>query len=121
MKNGPIFGVGRFCGPRLKYLSSPTGREGEICRPLDHMRHFPFIISARLIESANFYTYRTVFWIFSPCGTLRCVLMHNCLHRPLVELLVFFIRGHISAIIINIIDFQFDLCLINRRNLRIQS
>ena len=57
--------------------------------------------------------------------------MHNCARalartlisrlRPLVELLVFFIRGHISAIIINIIDFQFDLCLINRRNFRIQS
>ena len=28
MKNGPIFGVGRFCELRFRYLSSPTGTEG---------------------------------------------------------------------------------------------
>ena len=37
--------VGRFCELRFKYLSSPTGREGEISRPLDH------------IDSTNFYIY----------------------------------------------------------------
>ena len=52
--------VGRFCVLRFRYLSSPTGREGEISRPLDHMRHIPFIHSARLIDSTNFYIYRTV-------------------------------------------------------------
>ena len=41
--------VGRFCELRFRYLSSPTGREGEISRPLDHMRHIPFIHSVRLI------------------------------------------------------------------------
>ena len=66
---------GRFCELRFRYLSSPTGREGEISRPLDHMRQIPFIHSARLIDSTNFYIYRTVFYIFSPCGTLRCALM----------------------------------------------
>ena len=30
--------VGRFCELRFRYLSSPTGREGEISRPLDYMR-----------------------------------------------------------------------------------
>ena len=39
---------GRFCELRFRYLSSPTGREGEISRPLDHMRQIPFIHSARL-------------------------------------------------------------------------
>ena len=40
----PRFGpVGRFCELRFRYLSSPTGREGEISRPLDHMRQIPFI------------------------------------------------------------------------------
>ena len=29
--------VGRFCELRFRYLSSPTGREGEISRPLDHI------------------------------------------------------------------------------------
>ena len=28
VKNGPIFGVGRFCELRFRYLSSPTGTEG---------------------------------------------------------------------------------------------
>ena len=67
--------VGRFCELRFRYRSSPTGREGEISRPLDHMRQIPFIHSARLIDSTTFYIYRTVLQIFSPCGTLRCVLM----------------------------------------------
>ena len=98
--------VGRFCELRFRYLSSPTGREGEISRPLDHMRQIPFIHSARLLDGTNFYIYRTVFWLFSPCGKLRCVLMNsifsNCARalartiisrlRPLVELLLFFIR-----------------------------
>ena len=53
--------VGRFCELRFRYLSSPTGREGEISRPLDHMRQIPVIHSARLIDSTNFYIYRTVF------------------------------------------------------------
>ena len=35
--------VGRFCKLSFRYLSSPTGREGEISRPLDHIRHIPFI------------------------------------------------------------------------------
>ena len=52
--------VGRFCELRFRYLSSPTGREGEISRPLDHMRQIPFIHSARLKHSTNFYIYRTV-------------------------------------------------------------
>ena len=82
---------GRFCELRFRYLSSPTGREGEISRPLDHMRHIPFIHSARLIDSTNFYIYRTVLYIFSPCGTLRCVLMwsifNNCA-RALARILI---------------------------------
>ena len=53
--------VGRFCELRFRYLSSPTGREGEVSRPLDHMRQIPFIHSTRLIDSTNFYIYRTVF------------------------------------------------------------
>ena len=52
-----------------------AGREGEISRPLDHMRQIPFIHSARFINGTNFYIYRTVLQIVSPCGTLRCVLM----------------------------------------------
>ena len=98
--------VGRFCELRFRYLSSPIGREGEISRPLDHMRQIPLIHSARLINSTNFYIYRTVLQIFSPCGTLRCILMqtilNNCARalvrtlisrsRPLVEVLLSFVR-----------------------------
>ena len=68
---------GRFCELRFRYLSSPIGREGEISRPLDHMRQIPFIHSARFIHSTNFCIYTTVSWIFSPCGTLRCLLMRS--------------------------------------------
>ena len=53
--------VGHFCDLRFRHLSSPTGREGEISRPLGHMRQIPFIHSARLIDSTNFYMYRTGF------------------------------------------------------------
>ena len=53
--------VGRFCELRLRYLSPPTGREGEISRPLYHMRQIPFIHSARFLDSTNFYIYGTVF------------------------------------------------------------
>ena len=42
--------VGRFSELRFRYLSSPTGKEGEISRPLDHTRQIPFIHSARLID-----------------------------------------------------------------------
>ena len=51
--------VGHFC--ELRFSFSPTGREGEISRPLDHMRQIPFIHSARSIYGTNFYIYRTVF------------------------------------------------------------
>ena len=52
---------GRFCELRFRYQSSPTGIEGEISRPLDHMWQIPFIHSTRFIVSTNFYIYRTVF------------------------------------------------------------
>ena len=40
--------VGRFCEPSFRYQSSPTGREGEISRPLDHVWQIPFIRPTRL-------------------------------------------------------------------------
>ena len=48
---------------RFRYLSSPTGREGgrererEIRRPLDNTRQIPFMHSAQLEDSTNFYIY----------------------------------------------------------------
>ena len=53
--------VVRFCELRFRYLSSLTGREGKIGRPLDHVRQIPFVHSARSIDSTSFYIYRTVF------------------------------------------------------------
>ena len=96
--------VGRFRELRFRYLSSPMGREGEISRPLDHMRQIPFIHSQ--IVPISIYIYRTVIQVFSPCGTLRCVLMQSVFNngagalartlisrlRPLFGLLLFFIR-----------------------------
>ena len=47
----------RFCELRFRYQFSPTGREGEKCRPLDHRWQIPFIHSTRFITSSNFYIY----------------------------------------------------------------
>ena len=38
-----------------------TDRLGETSRPLDHMRQIPFVHSARLIDSTNFYSLLDVF------------------------------------------------------------
>jgi len=64
---------GRFCELRLRYQSSPTGREGEISRPLDHMWQIPFIRSTQYISCSHFYLNITVFWLFPPCGTFKCL------------------------------------------------
>ena len=53
--------VGRFCELRFRYQSSPTGSEGEISRPLDHVWQIPFIHSARFVTSCNFHIYSTAF------------------------------------------------------------
>ena len=64
----------------------------------------PFHLLNSTLRGTNFYIYRTVFQIFSPSGTLRCVLMqsifNNCARalarphisrlRPVAELLLFF-------------------------------
>ena len=44
---------GRFCELRFRYQSSPTGIEGEISRPLDHMWQIPFIHSTRFIPTST--------------------------------------------------------------------
>ena len=52
-----VWPVGLFCELRFRHLWSLTGREGEISRLLDHMRQIPFIHSARIMDSTNFYIY----------------------------------------------------------------
>ena len=60
---------GRFCELRFRYQSSPTGREGEISRPLDHMWQIPFIHSTQFIGISSLFIYNTAFQLFPPCGT----------------------------------------------------
>ena len=60
---------GRFCELRFRYQSSPTGSEGEISRPLDHVRQIPFIHSTRFFSISNFDIYNAAFRLFPPCGT----------------------------------------------------
>ena len=43
--------VSRFCELRLRYLSSLTGRKGEISRPLDHI--FFFFLKNSFIEKSR--------------------------------------------------------------------
>jgi len=58
--------------PSFRYLS--PGREGEKCRPLDHMWQIPLIHSAQFLIMDNFYIYVTMFQLFPPCGIFKCVL-----------------------------------------------
>ena len=59
--------------PSFRYLS--PGREGEKCRPLDHMGQIPFIHSDRFLIWNNFYIYTIVYQLFLPCGTHKCLYM----------------------------------------------
>ena len=61
--------VGRFCELRFRYLSSSTDREGEISRPLDHMRQIPFI------HSVYIYITNCRQYCFSLLGLISAVLM----------------------------------------------
>ena len=45
--------------PRFRYLS--PGREGEKCRPLDHMWQIPFIHSVQFVITSNFHIYISKF------------------------------------------------------------
>ena len=67
--------VGRFCELSFRYQSSPTGSEGEISRPLDHLWQIPFIHSAQFMTCGNFDIYNTAFWLFHTCGTINCILV----------------------------------------------
>ena len=68
--------------PSFRYLS--PGREGEKCRPLDHMGQIPFIHSDRFLICYNFYIYTIVYQLFLPCGTKVCILqLRMCSHRKL--------------------------------------
>ena len=73
--------------PSFRYLS--PGREGEKCRPLDHMGQIPFIHSDRFLTCSNFYIYTIVYQLFLPCGTYKCVYM-TIAHAPLQKTQIMF-------------------------------
>ena len=57
-----------------------SDREGEECRPLDHMRHVSFIHQLTLhpLLSINFKIYTKLLQIFCPCGV--CIMSWNNVH-----------------------------------------
>ena len=65
--------------PSFRYLS--PGREGEKCRPLDHVEHIPFIHSDRFLIWNNFFIYTKVYQLSLPCGT------HNCFDMKIAHVL----------------------------------
>ena len=69
--------------PSFRYLS--PGREGEKCRPLDHMGQIPFIHSDRFLILNNFYIYTILSHLFLPCGTV-CG-KNKCLHMTIAHAL----------------------------------
>ena len=82
--------VGRFCELSFRYQSSPTGREGEISRPLDHLWQIPFIRPTRATVSTHFYIYTTACQLVLPYGMCKWVLV-RCLtiaHALFAELLL---------------------------------
>ena len=60
--------------PSFRYLS--PGREGEKCRPLDHVRQIPFIHSAQVIICSNLYICIQVFLFFPAFGTSNLPIAH---------------------------------------------
>ena len=65
-----------------------SGREGEKCRPLDHMRQIPFINQALFASytMVNFYIYTKEFQLFLPYG-IHIACLHN-LHLPFTHALL---------------------------------
>ena len=80
--------------PSFRYLS--PGREGEKCRPLDHLGHIPFVNSARQLMGSNFlyipqhYSY---FLHVVRSSVLRwCIFNHGAC--VLAETLLFMVPNH---------------------------
>ena len=95
---------GRFCELSFRYLS--PGREGEKCRPLDHVWQIPFVHSARFLDSCNFYIYRSVFYLFPPFGTIKCVLIRYRLDNwacALAETLISMFRAVFSLVLFHVV------------------
>ena len=86
--------------PSFGYLS--PGREGEKCRPLDHMWQIPFVDSARLIMGSNSYLYNSILvfssmWYVQVCLAVFTITIahallqkHSCLWFRDIISLVFF-------------------------------
>ena len=74
--------------PSFRYLS--PGREGEKCRPLDHMWQNPFVHSARLIIGRNYYIYNSILVISS---VWYVQVFNNCV-CALAETLLFIVQNH---------------------------
>ena len=88
----------RFCELSFRYLTSPAGSEGEICRPLYHMWQIPFIHSVRFIYGIKYCIYRTVFQIHPPCGTFKRVLVSRISYKCARALRKHSFRGSIPLL-----------------------
>ena len=67
---GSLFGRAEFLIP---VVTGRLGREGEKCRPLDHVWQIPFIHSTLFEIMTYFFIYITVFRLFVPCGAAQCL------------------------------------------------
>ena len=88
--------------PSIRYLS--PGREGEKCRPLDHMWQTPFVHSARLIIGSNSYIYNSILLINSMWYVQVCLVVvkfndHAC---ALAETLLFEVLSHYKSCVFSI-------------------
>ena len=65
--------------PSFGYPS--PGREGEKCRPLDHMWQIPFVHSGQFVITSYLYIYVKAHQQFHPCGRQRCVLVQYAYNK----------------------------------------
>ena len=74
-----LFGRAEFLIP---VVTGQLGREGEKCRPLDHVWQTPFIHSTLFVITIIFCIYRKAFQLFHSYGTYKCVpvrcVFQNC-------------------------------------------
>ena len=106
---GSLFGRAEFLIP---VVTGQLGREGEKCRPLDHVWQTPFIHSTLFVITIIFCIYRKAFQLFHSCSTYKCVSVrcvfqnYACAFveklsvrlRAIIEVIVLYIRYAIHVL-----------------------
>ena len=83
--------------PSFRYLS--PGREGEKCRPLDHLGHIPFVHSARKLHGSNllYIQHHSSYFLH----VVRSSVLWSCIFNDCAfihaETLLFMVQSHYKS------------------------